>query len=195
MSAHAMRPYQSELVQNFLSAIGNLVSVERAKIIASQTEQQVIEGLDAIQTSNGLYLTPQDIPQSVAGRVVHDSVNAHLTKVQSEQLAQVALSEVSRLELETKQKFLHKKVIITVNKDCKDAVDAVLDDKNTGEIRVTPYNGKKIKGTIEDLSFENNVIIIKPTLTAKFITPNRHFFHVYVINTQTMTANIHLQLA
>jgi hypothetical protein len=183
----------AELIQSYINALTNLVSMEQAKYAAEVSEQTILQGLNSIEKNNGLYLTPDDISTDIGERVVKDSVNAHLTKVQSEQIIDAVQNEVTRLEDETKKIYIGKKVTITIQNPKSDIVDAVMLDKITNEYRISKYNAKKIKGTIENISFHDNLLVIKPTLTARFIVPNRILIHIYVINLETMTPNIKIQ--
>lgn len=181
---------EEELIQAFVGGLSNLIAVERAKYVARKTEEGVVQGLNSIYAHNGIFVTPEDITEELGEQMVKDSVNAHLTKVQSEQISQVTKQEISNLESQVKQKYIGTKIKITVNNPKSDVVDAVLIDSRTSEYRVTRYNAKNIKGTIEDISFENNLLVIKPTLTARLIVPNRIQIHVYVIDLETMVPNI-----
>jgi hypothetical protein len=167
--------------------------MEQAKYAAEISEQTILQGLNNLEKNNGLYLTPDDISSDIGERVVKDSVNAHLAKVQSNQIVQAAQNEVTRLEDETKKIYIGKKVTITVLDPKSDVVDAVMLDKKTNEYRISKYNAKKIKGTIENVSFHDNLLVIKPTLTAQFIVPNRILIHIYVINLEAMTPDIKIQ--
>jgi hypothetical protein len=181
----------NELVQCYINALINLVAMERAKFAANQSEETVMSNLNSLGASNGIYITPADIPQNIADRVVGASVNAHLTKLQSEQIAKATKSEVAYSETETKNKYINKKVTITRLIKNNDSIEAVLVDK-LGNYRVSNYTGNKITGTITDISFEKNVIVIKPTKLSRLITPNRIQFHAYVINLDTMQPNINI---
>ena len=180
----------SDLIQCYINALTNLVSMERAKYAADVSEQTVLNELSNLNRSNGIYVRADDISEEAGQRVLKESVNAHLTKVQSEQIVSAAQAEVARLEEETKKKFVGKKVQISVRDKNLDVVDQVLVDKNTGQYRVSKFTAKSIKGTIENISFADNLLVLKPTLKSRMIVPNRLLVHVYVINLEDMTPNI-----
>jgi hypothetical protein len=184
----------NELIQSYINALANLVAMERAKNVAIESEAGVLSNLSNLGASNGVFTTPDDIPQNMAENVVKASVNAHLTRVQSQQIAQAAHYEITQSEANIKNTYLSKKIMVQLKDKNADIVDAVLVDNQTGEYRVTKYNATKIKGTIQDVSLENNLLVIKPTKMASLITPNRIFIHVYVIDMQTMTPNISLEI-
>lgn len=183
----------TELLQNYVSALTNLVSIERAKYAADASEQVILRELSSLNRNNGVYVTPGDITQEAGDRIIKESVSAHLTKVQSEQIVQAASDEVERLEGETKKKFLGRKITVLVNDANLDIVDQVLINKKTNDYRVSKYTAKKIKGTIENISFKDNLLVIKPTFSARLIVPNRILVNIYVINLEDMTANISVQ--
>lgn len=179
-----------DLLQSYINALANLISMERAKIAAKQSEEVVMQNLSGLGTSNGVFVTGNDIPPELGEKVVKDSVSAHLTKIQSEQITQATLSEVAYSEAQLKKQYLGKKVIINIVDPKLDVVDAVYLDKNSPNYRISKYNAKSIKGTIEDISFEHNLLVIKPSYSARLLVPNRVLIHVYVINIESMTPNI-----
>ena len=189
-NSNLAKPKNPDLIQSYINALTNLVSMDRAKYAAKQSEQDLMQGLGSLGVSNGIYLTSDDIPAEFGDKVVRDSVNAHLVKIQSEQISQATIAEVSRAELEANKLYIGKKIQITIDDRESDVVDAVYLDSNSSNYRVSKYNAKKIKGTIEEISFKNNLLVIKPTLAARLIVPSRVFIHVYVINLDLMKPNI-----
>jgi hypothetical protein len=180
----------NQLIQSYINALTNIVSMERAKYAANVSEQTVLNELNNLDKSNGLYVRADDISQEIGQRVLKESVNAHLTKVQSEQIVSTAQAEVTRLEEETKKEFLGKKVQISIKDKKLDVVDQVLIDKSSGQYRVSKFTAKSIKGTIENISYADNLLVIKPAIISRMIVPNRVLVHVYVINLENMTPNI-----
>jgi hypothetical protein len=180
----------SELIQRYIDALTNLITMERAKITASRTESDLLEHLDSLGTQNGVYLTPEEIPAVQGESLLKESFNAHLTKVQSEQIAQKSKAEVARLNEQTKKEFIGKKIIVDVIYNDSNPIDGVYINKQTGQYRVSKFKTKRIKGTVLDIIFENNLLVIKPNLTARTLTPNRIFIHVYVINLDNMSPNV-----
>jgi hypothetical protein len=179
-----------ELIQSYINAITNLVSVERAKYAADASEQAIMQELGNLDRNNGLYVTSRDITPEIGEKVIKESVNAHLTKIQSEQIIQAASEEVARLEYEIKKVFVGKRVTVIVNSHNLDVVDQIMLDKHSNQYRVSKYTARKIKGTIENISFKDNLLSIKPTFKARMIVPNRILVNVYVLDIQNMTPNI-----
>lgn len=193
MTKNINKPDFSELLQDYVSALTNLVSIERAKYAADASEEVILRELNSLNRNNGVYVTPGDITPEAGDRILKESVSAHLTKVQSEQVVSAAEQEVTRLESEAKKQFLGKKVTVLVNDPKLNVVDQVLIDKNTNNYRVSKFTAKKIKGTIEKISFRDNLLVLKPTFKARVIVPNRVLVHVYVVNIEDMAPNITIQ--
>jgi hypothetical protein len=184
----------SELINRYIDALTNLITMERAKITAARTEIDFMQHMGNLGTTNGIYLTTEQIPVSQGELLLKESFNAHLTKVQSEQIAQKSQAEVSRLNELTKKEYIGKKITIDIiNKNSK-PFDGVYLNKNTGQFRISEYTAKRIKGTIYDVVFGNNLLVVKPNITSRVITPNRVFVHVYVLDLETMNPNVGISL-
>ncbi len=184
------QPQGSELIQRYISALTNLITMEKAKSIAEQKESQFLEQINSLGARNGVYLTSEEIPSNQGETLLKESFNAHLTKVQSEQIINKTEMEVQHLLQTTKQEYVGKKISIEVVNHISNPIDAVYLDKKMNQYRVSEYKVKKLKGTIQDISFDNNLLVIAPTYSAKLLTPNRTLIYVYVVDIQTMNANI-----
>jgi len=190
----ATRPTGADLVQRYLNALTNLVTMERAKIIANNSEQDVLQQINSMGASNGIFTSGSDIPDSNGNQLVKDSINSQLMRVQSVQIAQKTTSEVGFSEQETKKLFVGKKVVITKLRSDKGIFSAVMVDSSTGKYRLSPFTASRVKGTINDISFENNLLVIRPSFFARKLVPNRLFIDVQVLDLETMAPNIDISL-
>ncbi len=184
------QPKGSDLIQKYINALTTLITTERAKIAAEQTENRFLGQMESLGARNGVYLTPDEIPAEQGEHLLKESFNAHLTKVQSEQIISKSESEVARLQEQARKEYIDKRVTIEVLENGSKPLDAVYLDKRSGQYRISEYTAKKFKGTIQDISFENNLLVIKPSLAARTLTPNRVFIQVYVLDLETMTPNV-----
>lgn len=182
------------LVQLFVNSLTNLTSMYKAKHIAESKETDLYSSLNSINPNNGVFISSEDISPDISDQFVKQSVDAHLSKVQSEQISHATLNEIKFLESETKYTYIGRRVIIKILDKNSDVVDAVMFDKSTNQYRVSKYNSKIIKGKIQDISFENNLLIIKPSFIARSIVPNRVFIHIYVLNLEEMKPSISIQI-
>jgi len=179
------------LVSDFQSAMTNLTTAATANYSAKRSEE---ETLQTIESANPEYVTTRDIDPAIQEALVRSSMNAHMQKVQAEQINSLTEHQVAQMEEEDKQKYLGKKIQIQViDKDFK-PLESFWQDKNTGEIRQGQLKSSTIKGTIEDVAFRKNTLVIKPNLKSRLILPDRKFIFVYVINPDTLVPAVQINL-
>jgi hypothetical protein len=171
------------LVADFLGAMTNLTTAQTAAFVAKQSETQT---LATIEAANPQYVTPRDLTPEAQDRLVRSSLNAHLQKVQAEQLDAMTEQQLQAAEAAAREQYLGKKLTITVLDPEFEPIESYWFDSKTGEERRGILKTKTIKGSIHDLSLRKNVLMIKPTLVARTILPERKFLFVYVINPNTL---------
>lgn len=182
------------LLQSYINAISNIVTMQTANFLAEDYEKEIVNNLGSLNTRNGVFITTSDIPDGRAEKFVKDSVNAHLAKVQSNQIKSVTVQEIERLKTDTLRRFKGKKINIIKINSKSDIFDAVYLDSETGGYRISKYTAKSIKGTVEDISYEDNLLVIKPSYFSRILAPNRILIHVYVLDIQTMEPNINVKV-
>lgn len=182
------------LVSSFQTAINNLSTAETAKYVAQQTESRTMQAILSSGASNAIYTTPNDLDEKAKEELLHESLNAHLQKAQSEQISAYANSQVIQLEAEAKKNYIGKKVRIVVKDQKFKPLESIWQDLRTGEVRNGEVNYKAIKGHIEDLSFERNVLVIQPDWISKLLYKDRKYFLAYVINPDTLKPAIGVEL-
>lgn len=186
----------AQLVADFHSALLNLVTMDVAQAEAKRSEANVTEALQyATSARNGVYITPGDIAPNTADYLVQNSLDAHLKKVQAEQIQSFTLDQVEQLQAETVSKYKGRKVRVTRLDDTKGIFVPLWADSQTGELRRGNYNGKTIVGTVEDVSFEQNALVLKPTFSARTLNPGRKYFLVEVISMETLEPAVKIELA
>lgn len=182
------------LVADFQSALVNLVTMDVATQEAERSEANVTNALQYSGAGNGVFTTPGDISPVAAQSIAKSSVDAHLKKVQAAQITNFTAAQVTQMQAEGLKKYQGRKVRIARVGDSKDVFIPLWADKYSGQMRQGTYNGKVVTGTIQDLSFEKNVIVVKPTLVAQAFAPGRKFFMVQVINMKTLAPDVTIQL-
>lgn len=182
------------LVSEFQSALINLTTMDVATAEAEHSETNIENALKYNATHNGIYLKPEDISPDTADILVKNSIDAHLKKIQAEQIKSFTTNQLSHQQLDSEQKYKGRKVRITVLTDRKDVFIPLWANKQTGQLREGTYKGQKITGKIDDLVLENNILVIKPGLFWRTIQPDRRFFLVVVIDLMTMTPNVRVEL-
>ncbi len=175
------------LVADFQSAIASLVTMETAKYQAEQAEQATLQTIQTANSpNNGIFVTPHDIPATSQDALVRSSLDAHLKKVQSEQISKYTLAQIAQLQEEDKHKYTGKKVQITVLNREIGAVESYWYNNQTGRYSQGIMKANSVKGTIEELSFSKNLLIIKPLLASRIVLSARKYFLVSVINPETL---------
>jgi hypothetical protein len=182
------------LVAEFQTALNNLVTMDSAEAEAQYSEANIENALKYQAPQNGVFLTPQDISPEAADALVRNSIDAHLKKVQAQQIKAYASSQVSQQQQEAEQNYKGRKVKITNLSSEKDIFIPLWTDKRMGQLREGTFKGKTITGTIDDLALDKNLLVIKPTWVWRSVQPDRRFFLVVVINMQTLMPNVEIKL-
>lgn len=189
------QPSGDQLVAEFQSGLTNLVTMDVAAAEAARSEADITNALQYSNPGNGVFLSPNDLDPNVAETLVKTSVDAHIKKVQAAQISSYATSQVNQQEQTALNTYKGRKVRLTNLSDSNDVFIPLWQNSQTGQMREGTYKDKVLTGTIEDLSIEKNLLVIKPTLLWRTIQPGRKYFLVQVINMQTLQPNIRLQLA
>ena len=182
------------LVADFHAALVGLVTTDLVVAEATHSELSVEDALRYNNPSNGIYITSNDISPEQVELLSKQSIDAHLKKIQAEQIQMFANSKISQQQEALSSAYKGKKVVITKISNNDDVFIPLWDDPQTGGLREGTYNGSTLKGTIEQLSIEKNILLIRPTLVWRKIQPTRRFFLVTVVNIETMTPNIFIRL-
>lgn len=183
-----------QLVADFHSAILNLVTMDFAQAEAKRSEASVTEALQyATSAGNGVYITPGDITPGTADYLVKNSLDAHLKKVQAEQIQTFTLGQVESQQQEALKKYKGRKVRASRVSDSEDTFVPLWADNQTGELKPGKYNGKSVVGFVEDLSFEQNTLVLTPSLSARTINPGRKYFLVAVISLKSLEPAVKIE--
>jgi hypothetical protein len=182
------------LVAEFQTALNNLVTMDSAEAEAQYSEANIENALKYQAPKNGVFLTPQDISPEAADALVRNSIDAHLKKVQAQQIKAYASSQVGQQQQEAEQNYKGRKVKITAITNDKDIFIPLWADKRMSQLREGTFKGKTIAGTIDDLALDKNLLVIKPTWVWRSVQPDRRFFLVVVINMQTLMPNVEIKL-
>jgi hypothetical protein len=170
------------LIADFQYAQQSLATVEGLKSLARQTEEYALNNIASVPTRNGQYVTPYDIPQEKHSPITRASVDAHLQKVQAEQVESYNSNELKVLSEEANKTYLGKRVqILATNNEIKPIL-VCLKDPYTGAQYLGRSQPKFISGKIKELKLEDNLLIIKPAITKKLLNRYVDYYLVYVIN-------------
>lgn len=177
----------SELVADFQSAIANLVTMETAKYAAKQSENEAIRTIETVSSnSNGVFVTPGDIQVAAQQSLLRSSLDTHIKKVQAQQIESFTAAQISAIEQKDSNRFCGKKVHIAVADSSLNPIESYWYDDRSGQESRGVIKAKSVKGTLEEISFSKNLLIIKPLLASRMILSSRKYFVVSVINPQTL---------
>jgi hypothetical protein len=170
------------LVADFQSAFIGLATAELAKTEAHRSEEAIVSELQSLSTQS--YLNPGGISPVRQNDIGRASVNAHVMKVQADQLQQMSYQQLAVLQEELSSKYIGKKVLITPLGVSESPFDTVWLNKETG-YRSNQNTKKQIKGTIAEISLDKNLLVVKPTMFPRMINSELNAYFVYVIDSLT----------
>ena len=93
------------LIADFQFALTNLATMDAAAAEAQYAENNIENALKYNNPDNGVFLTPGDISPEAADILTKSSVDAHLKKVQAQQIKNYTNSQVSQQQLQTLEKY------------------------------------------------------------------------------------------
>ncbi|MES2971777.1 MAG: hypothetical protein V4702_05645 [Patescibacteria group bacterium] len=183
------------LVGDFLAALTNRMTAETAKIVAEQTEADTLRTVQQATLNPGAaYLNPNEILSTSQDMLVRSSLDAHVKKVQAEQVSAMAADQLSQMQSENQIAYVGKKVQINVLDHSSNPVESYWVNSKTGQETTGIVKKSSINGVIDTVALDKNLLLIKPTLGSRLINPARKYFLVYVINPQTLTPAVKISL-
>lgn len=182
------------LVADFLAALTNRIAAETAHVVAEQSEQDTLQTLASTGTAPGGYLAPGNIPVNVQETLVRSSLDAHVKKVQAEQVKALAATQLTQMQYQNEAAYLNRRVHIRVIDSSSQPIESYWLSAQTGQESIGTVKGNTVKGVIRTIALDKNVLIIEPTLTSRLFNPARKYFLVYVINPQTLAPAVKITL-
>lgn len=179
------------LVADYQSAFVGLATAQYAQAEAHRSEEAVVSELQSLSSQS--YLNPGGISPVRQNDIGRASVNAHVMKVQADQLHQMSQQQLLALQEQVGESYIGKKVLITPFEGPESPFDTVWFNRETG-YRSNPNTKKSIKGTITEVSLEKNLLVIKPTLFPRIINSELNAYFVYVIDPLTVQPAVEIQL-
>lgn len=178
------------LVADFVTAMTNLTTAEVAKYTAEQSEHDTISTIR--DASQGTYVDPVNFSAGSQESLVQSSLNAHIQKVQADQLSSFTHAQIVQMEAEIKHKYSGKKLLVTVLDPIGQPIESQWHNSRTGQYGSGQMTAAKIKGIVEDVSLTKNVLLLRPTFAARVILPSRKYYAVYIVNPNTLTPMVRL---
>jgi len=180
---------------DFTAAVTNLTTAATAQSMADQSEQDALNTINYVGAQQaGSSLALNAIAPELQRAIVRSSLDAHVQKAQSEKINSFAAEEMMRMEAEMKKNYIGKKVRISIVDKAFNPLESYWWNPNTGEFDKGNVKFGNVKGIIEDISLEKDLIVIKPSLGDKILMPKRKFIVAYVIKPDTLLPAINLSL-
>lgn len=179
----------ASLITAFESVATNLSAMYTAQFSAKRSEQETVQILEQLGAHNGLYLTPEDIPDDVKEQLTRTSLDAHLQKVQSEQITAVAMQQLHGQEQDLQRNFIGKKISLRAVDTVFKPFESAWTD-GAGQMKTSALKTNHLKGIIDSILLEQNLLVLRPSLSLRLISPNTKSYLVHVINPETLTAAV-----
>ncbi|MDQ5885683.1 MAG: hypothetical protein QG628_80 [Patescibacteria group bacterium] len=184
-----------QLIAAYQSAITNRSTAQTAQHQARLSEQHAVSYIsEAPASSNSVFVTPNDIPRNMQDTLAKASLDAHMKKVQADQITDKTERELQTLERDCKQKYINKKVQVSILEAHQNPVESYWQNSKTGKVTTGQIKNKRIKGTIEDIVLSKNLLILAPTKVSKIFNPERKLIAVYIINPTTLSPMVAIKL-
>ncbi|HEY4964141.1 MAG TPA: hypothetical protein VIH90_05590 [Candidatus Saccharimonadales bacterium] len=167
---------KSSLAANGLSLINDfqntqilIRTIEGADYQAKMSEEEILNKFSAYRRSDQVLVNPNDLPLAQDDNLVKESLNAHLQKVQSEQIKDYGVQTINDLEKNANALYLNKKVRIKVVDKKLSPIHNGWINQRTGQQNFGITKALTVSGRIVEISLTNNYIIIKPLLLRKLV--------------------------
>ncbi len=172
-------PSGQTLLANFQNVFVSKATLETAHYEADRSEDELLQHLQSV--SSGAYLQPTALAVDNQDAITKASLDAHIKKVQADQLDSMSAFQFQQLQQESQSTFVGHKVRVSVRLPQRQPIEAVWFDQHNG-YRNSPLKRKLISGTIKEVILDKNVLIIKPSIRSRLLNSSLQNYVVYVID-------------
>lgn len=178
---HSKTPAGSgqQLVADYQTVFVSSATIEAAKYEADQSESDLINHLAAV--SGGTYLQPSNLSTDVQADLTRTSLDTHIKKVQAQQLDSMNARQLQDLLVQDRATYIGRKIAVRTLQPKSDAIEFVWFDQRSG-FRSHVTRKRRVVGTIQDVVLDRNVLILKPSLSARLLNSSLENYMVYVID-------------
>ena len=180
MARHKNELTGQPLVADFQTVMVSASTIQAAQYEATRSENELLGHLEAI--SAGTYLNPGAINDQ--DDVTRASLDAHIKKVQAEQLDSINTAQLRALADKDQADYTGRKVRITVLKPILKPVETIWFDESSG-YRTGGSKKTTITGTIEAVLLDKNFLLIRPGAASRFINSNLKNYVIHIIDPET----------
>lgn len=181
----------AQLVSYFQSVFFNLANMEVSRQEATISEQRAVSELQYFGGAN--VLNPKNIPVDSSAEIAKSSVDAHIKKVQAEQIEHLTNVQLEAAKSEVSTQFVGRKVAIKIHAKEYGIVESVWFSPSKG-YTTSDVKTNGIKGRIKEVLLDKNALLIEPSLAARLIDSGRKFYVVYVIDPNTFEPRVDIEV-
>lgn len=154
-------------------------AIDAATYEAERSENELMQFLAS--SSAGGYLQPGDLVNTNDADVSRVSLDAHVKKIQAQQLQALNLEQLRQLATRDQHDFAGRQVIIEQLNPASECIELVWFDPQHG-YRSNPTKKRRIAGIVQDVMLEKNILVIKPRLRTRMLSGNLQGYMVYMID-------------
>ncbi len=169
------------LIADFQTALMTLSTIEGAKAQATQAELTTLQQFAVFRQTNQPYVLPQDVPLAEHEKLTRASLDAHLQKVQSEQIEQYGADRIASIRAMANATYQGKKVRVRVLYNEIQPLHNCWRDKLTGQLYFAKNQSMSITGTLQEINLLENYIRLAPTLGRKFVNQTLEYYLVEIL--------------
>jgi hypothetical protein len=193
MSRKTKTPFSGQLLlADFQNVFVSTATAEAARFEAQKSESDLMNHLNTI--SRGSYLQPGTIGQDLQTDVARASLDAHIKKVQAEQLDSMTAEQTQNLIAADRNAYRGQKVTVKTIVSGLSPIELVLFDERNG-YRSNTSRRKTVSGTIEEVLLDKNMLILKPSWRARVMNSGLQNYLIYVIDPDTLNPMIEFDAA
>lgn len=179
------------LLADFQTAFVSTATVETAKYEAERSEGNLMDYLADV--SSGGLLNPTTISDSSQTIITRASLDAHIKKVQAQQMEALGNTELQRLMEADQSLYRGHKIRVTALPRSPNAFASMWFDNQTGFRRGELKKGQ-VTGVIDNVLLDKNTLLLRPTRIMRLINPSLHYYVISVINPETLLPMVEFAL-
>lgn len=168
-----------QLVADYQTVMVSSSAIDAATYEAERSENELMQYLAS--TSSGNYLQPGDLGNPDESSIGRASLDAHVKRVQAQQLQALNHEQIRQLSVQDKQDFIGRQVVVEQLDPSRKCIELLWFDAQNG-YRSNPTNKRRIYGIVEDVLLDKNILLIKPRLRNRLLMSNLQSYVVYVID-------------
>jgi hypothetical protein len=181
------------LVLDYQNTQVMLTTIDGAEHQAKQTENNILSQFSSYKQAEVGIVRSTDLPLSDDSRLVHDSINAHLQKVQSEQIKQQGISRIRDLGHNANVNYLSKKIKVNVLGKVNRPFHSIWTNKLSGAQSFSKNVAPALSGVISEIDLVNNYLVIKPTAFRRLVNSQTTGYYVEIISLDSLQPMVDIQ--